>query len=105
MSIVPNNETISFFNVNFGILQYYLGSPYQLPNSNLVSAGIFTSIGNLLLLQGIAVIPIIYNYPLWSLGVECFLYLMVPLLFRLRLRYILVILVISILGIKLSIWG
>lgn len=60
-----------FFAVLFTvILQYYLGSPYQLPNSNLVSAGIFTSIGNLLLLQGIAVIPIIYNYPLWSLGVE-----------------------------------
>jgi peptidoglycan/LPS O-acetylase OafA/YrhL len=86
-----------FFAVLFTVfLQYGLGSPYQLPNSNLVSAGIFTSIGNLLLLQGIAVIPIIYNYPLWSLGVECFLYLMVPLLFRLRLRYILVILVISI---------
>ncbi|MEZ7503914.1 acyltransferase family protein [Flavobacterium sp. Arc2] len=76
-------------------LQYYLGSPYELPNSTMLAAGNLTSIANFLLLQGIASITITYNGPLWSIGVEVFLYLMVPLLMLLRLRYILVITLIS----------
>jgi peptidoglycan/LPS O-acetylase OafA/YrhL len=62
-----------FFAVLFGVFtQYFLGSPYQLPNINMVAAGIGTSIGNFVLLQGIAVNTITNNGPLWSLGVEFF---------------------------------
>jgi peptidoglycan/LPS O-acetylase OafA/YrhL len=78
-----------FFAVLFGVfLQYYLGSSFELPNSTMVAAGNFTSIANFLLLQGIASISITYNGPLWSIGVEVFLYFMVPLLMVLRMRYI-----------------
>ncbi|MCW2118490.1 acyltransferase family protein [Flavobacterium sp. 7A] len=79
-------------------VQYYLGSPYSLPNSNMASAGILTSISNVLLLQGIASITITYNGPLWSIGVEAFLYLMVPLLMPLRLRYIVIMTILSMLA-------
>lgn len=85
-----------FIAVLFGILlQYYLGSPYVLPNSTMVAAGSLTSVSNLLLLQGIASITITYNGPLWSIGVEVFLYLMTPLLMYLRMRYIIIITLIS----------
>ena len=81
-----------FIAVVLGVfLQYYIASPYYLPNSTMIAAGSLTSIANILLLQGIASITITYNAPLWSLGVEAFLYLMVPLLVHLRLRYILLI--------------
>jgi peptidoglycan/LPS O-acetylase OafA/YrhL len=76
-------------------LQYYLNSPYELPNSTMVAAGNLTSVANLLLLQGIAAITITYNGPLWSIGVEVFLYLMVPLLMLLRMRCIVIITLIS----------
>jgi peptidoglycan/LPS O-acetylase OafA/YrhL len=76
-------------------LQYYLVSPYVLPATTMVSAGTLTSIANFLLLQGVAAITITYNGPLWSIGVEVFLYLMVPLLMYLRLRYIVLITFIS----------
>jgi peptidoglycan/LPS O-acetylase OafA/YrhL len=69
-------------------LQFYLGSPYFVNNSTYVAAGNLTSCANLLLLQGIAALNIMYNVPVWSIGVEFFLYLMLPLLFKLRLRYI-----------------
>ena len=85
-----------FTAVLFGvILQNYLGSPFELPNSTMVPAGHLTSIANFLLLQGIAAITITYNGPLWSIGVEFLLYLMVPFLSSLRLRYLLVITLIS----------
>jgi peptidoglycan/LPS O-acetylase OafA/YrhL len=85
-----------FAAVLFGVfLQYYLGSPYVLPNSTMHAAGNFTSMANFLLLQGIAAITITYNGPLWSIGVEVFLYLMAPLLMLLRLRYIFAITLIS----------
>jgi peptidoglycan/LPS O-acetylase OafA/YrhL len=76
-------------------LQYYLKSPYELPNSTMVAAGNLTSVANFLLLQGITAITITYNGPLWSIGVEVFLYLMVPLLMLLRMRYIVIITLIS----------
>lgn len=77
------------------VLQFYLGSPYKLPNSTMFAAGHLTSIANFLLLQGVASISITYNGPLWSIGVEVFLYLMVPLLIYLRLRYIIIITLMS----------
>jgi peptidoglycan/LPS O-acetylase OafA/YrhL len=85
-----------FFAVLFAVfLQYYLGSPYKLVNTTMVAAGYFTSLANFLVLGGIASIIIPYNGPLWSLGVEVFLYLTVPLLMYLRLRYTLLISLIS----------
>jgi peptidoglycan/LPS O-acetylase OafA/YrhL len=77
------------------LLQYYVGSPYEVANSTMIAAGNLTSIANFLLLQGIASIAITYNGPLWSIGVEVFLYLMVPILMILRMRYILIITLIS----------
>lgn len=85
-----------FIAVLFAVfLQYYLGSPYKIPNSIMVSAGPLTSIANFLFLQGIASITVAYNGPLWSLGVEVFLYLMVPLLMYIKLRYVILICLIS----------
>ena len=85
-----------FIAVLFGVLlQYYLSSPYELPNSTMIAAGNLTSIANFLLLQGIAAITITYNGPLWSIGVEVFLYLMVPLLMYLKSRYIFILILIS----------
>lgn len=69
------------------LLQYYLGSPYLVKVTNYQAAGYLTSISNFLLLQGIASLTILYNSPLWSISVEVFLYLMLPLLHVLRLRY------------------
>lgn len=76
-------------------LQYYLGSPYYVGNKEYVAAGDLTSIINFLLLQGIVAIDITFNNPVWSLSIESFLYLMLPLFFKMRLRYIYIILVIS----------
>lgn len=87
-----------FFAVLFAVfLQYFIGSPYQLPGVTMVAAGNLTSLANFLLLQGIISIDITYNGPLWSINVEFFLYLIVPLLFRLRLRYVFLVLITSML--------
>ncbi|WP_207429617.1 acyltransferase [Pedobacter sp. SYSU D00535] len=72
-----------FFSVLFAVfLQSYLGSPYRLPYTTMVSAGGLTSLVNFFFLQGFASITIPYNGPLWSLAVEVFFYLLVPLLLR-----------------------
>lgn len=85
-----------FFAVLFAVfLQYFIGSPYQLPGVTMVAVGDLTSLANFLLLQGILSIDITYNSPLWSISVEFFLYLMVPLLFKLRLRYVYIVLIAS----------
>jgi peptidoglycan/LPS O-acetylase OafA/YrhL len=85
-----------FFAVLFAVfLQYYLGSPYELPGVTMVAAGNLTSLSNFLLLQGIASIDITYNGPLWSISVEFLLYLLVPLLFRFHLRYVFLVLITS----------
>lgn len=85
-----------FFAVLLAVfLQYFIGSPYQLPGVTMVAAGNLTSLANFLLLQGIISIDITYNGPLWSINVEFFLYLMVPLLFRFRLRYVFLVLIAS----------
>ncbi len=76
-------------------LQYFLGTPYQLNDITLISAGWLTSIANFLLLQGFASITITYNGPLWSLSVEVFFYLLVPLLFKLQIKFLYLIIVIS----------
>ncbi|AWG22198.1 hypothetical protein FFWV33_12075 [Flavobacterium faecale] len=89
-----------FIAVLFGVvLQYYLNSPFELPNTTMVPAGYLTSIANFLLLQGIIAITIPFNGPLWSIGVEFLLYLMVPFLSHLRLRYLVVITLISMIAI------
>jgi peptidoglycan/LPS O-acetylase OafA/YrhL len=77
------------------LLQRYLGSPYEIPNTTMIAAGNLTSIANFFFLQGIATITITYNGPLWSIGVEVFLYLMVPILMYLRTLYVLIIALIS----------
>lgn len=69
-------------------LQNYLGSPYFAKDANFVAAGYLTSISNLLLLQGIVSLPITYNNPLWSISIEFFLYIILPLIYTLRLRYV-----------------
>jgi peptidoglycan/LPS O-acetylase OafA/YrhL len=87
-----------YFVAIFGtvILQFYLGSPYLVQNTNFAVSGYLTSIANFLLLQGIVAIDISYNSPVWSLSVEVFLYLMLPLIFNLRLRWIYLISTISV---------
>jgi peptidoglycan/LPS O-acetylase OafA/YrhL len=85
-----------FFAALFGIfLQYYFGTHHQFPGVGMKASGQLTSLANLLLLQGIAAITISYNGPLWSISVEFFFYLMVPLLFRIQLRYVYLILICS----------
>jgi peptidoglycan/LPS O-acetylase OafA/YrhL len=79
------------------VLQYYLGSPYLVRDTTFVAAGNLTSISNFLLLQGIASLPITYNNPLWSISVEVFLYLILPLLYRLRFHYVYLIALLSVL--------
>lgn len=76
-------------------LQYYLGSPYLVNGTNYVAAGLMTSISNFLLLQGLVSLTIIYNGALWSLSVEFFLYLILPLIFTMRLRYVYILALIS----------
>lgn len=78
-------------------LQWYLGSQYQISNRTLITAGFLTSIVNFLLLQDIVGITITYNEPLWSLSLEWYLYLLAPFIIKLRLQYILMIVLISIL--------
>lgn len=86
-----------FIAVLFAIfLQYYLGSPYPVRDGAFVAAGYLTTFSNFLLLQGIASLTIMYDIPLWSISVEFFLYLMLPLLFKMRLSYIYLIALISI---------
>jgi peptidoglycan/LPS O-acetylase OafA/YrhL len=77
-------------------LQYYLGSPYLVRETNYVVAGLMTSMSNFLLLQGIASLTILYNGPLWSIGVEFFLYLILPILYVLRLKYVYLIATLSV---------
>jgi peptidoglycan/LPS O-acetylase OafA/YrhL len=77
------------------ILQYYLGSPYHVNNMDFAAAGDITNFSNFLLLQGIAVINISYNSPVWSLSVEAFLYLILPLISKIRLCYVYLIALIS----------
>jgi peptidoglycan/LPS O-acetylase OafA/YrhL len=71
-------------------LQYYLGSSYKIEETGsvMVSAGVLTSLANFMFLQNIITIPITYNTPLWSLSVEMFMYLLIPLIFKLRSSYI-----------------
>lgn len=69
-------------------LQYYLGSPYLVKDTDYSVAGNLTSLSNFMLLQGIVSLPIMYNSPLWSISVEFFFYLILPLLYVLRLRYV-----------------
>lgn len=69
-------------------LQIYLGSPYLVKDTTFVAAGNLTSISNLLLLQGIVSLPITYNNPLWSISVEFFLYLILPIIYTFRLGYV-----------------
>jgi peptidoglycan/LPS O-acetylase OafA/YrhL len=86
-----------YFAAIFGtvILQFYLGSPYMVKDTNFAVSGYLTSIANFLLLQGIVAIDISYNGPVWSISVEAFLYLMLPLIFNLRLRWIYLIAIVS----------
>lgn len=79
------------------LLQYFLGSPYLVKDTLFVTAGNLTSVANLMLLQGIASYSIMYNSPVWSISVEVFLYIMLPFFFNLRLRYIYMIAIISVL--------
>lgn len=78
-------------------LQNYLGSPYLVRDTTFVAAGYLTTISNFLLLQGIASLSITYNNPVWSISVEVFLYLILPLLYTLRLPYIYLIAIFSVL--------
>ncbi|TDD94673.1 acyltransferase family protein [Flavobacterium cellulosilyticum] len=78
------------------ILQFYVGSPYHVNNSMVfVAAGNATSIANFLLLQGVVALNIMYNSPVWSLSVEVFLYMMLPIFFILRTRFLYLIVIIS----------
>jgi peptidoglycan/LPS O-acetylase OafA/YrhL len=58
-------------------------APARFPGWQLGSVGWPTMAGNLLLLQGLAVIPLPYDGPLWSLSVEVWLYALTPLFARL----------------------
>src|SRR5690349_8451883 len=53
-------------------LQYFLGSPYQVLNWTMVSAGWRTSLANFFFLQEFLSIPVTYNFPLWSISIEVF---------------------------------
>lgn len=76
-------------------LQYFLGSPFQLPGQTMVTAGWLTSICNVFFLQEFAGITITYNGPLWSLAIEVFFYLILPLLTTFSTRAVQVSLLIS----------
>lgn len=58
-------------------------APARLPSVEFAHVGWPTVAGNLLFLQGLAVIPLPYDGPLWSLSVEVWLYALTPLFFRL----------------------
>ena len=68
------------------VVTILVGSPYQLPGQTMAAAGWKTSLAAIFLLQGILSITITYNGPLWTLGVETFLYLFAPLLSKSRLE-------------------
>jgi peptidoglycan/LPS O-acetylase OafA/YrhL len=75
-----------FFAVGFALLlTYSLGSPYELPGRTMAAAHWKTNLANFFFLQGFASITITYNEPLWTISMEVFYYLLVPLLSRMRL--------------------
>lgn len=76
-------------------IQYLVGSPFNTGDDTFAAAGDLTSLGNILFLQGFAVIPMAYNQPLWSISVEVFFYLLVPLFFKLRPGVILLLILVS----------
>ncbi|WP_026463752.1 acyltransferase family protein [Adhaeribacter aquaticus] len=76
-------------------LQYYLKSPYTLPGLDLVAAGLITNFANFFFLQGFLVIPITYNGPLWSLSIEIFFYLLIPLFAKLPAKALACIILLS----------
>jgi peptidoglycan/LPS O-acetylase OafA/YrhL len=78
-------------------LQYYLGSPFLVNNTQFVAAGNATSFSNFCLMQGIFSLNIMFNIPVWSIGVEVFFYLLIPKFFSIRLIYLHLIILISLL--------
>jgi peptidoglycan/LPS O-acetylase OafA/YrhL len=74
-----------FFAVGFALLlTYTIGSPYELPGRTMVAAHWKTNLANFFFLQDFASITITYNGPLWTISMEVFYYLLVPLLSWLR---------------------
>jgi peptidoglycan/LPS O-acetylase OafA/YrhL len=77
------------------VITVLVGSPYQLPGQTLAASGWKTALANFFFLQGILSITITYNGPLWTLGVEVFLYLFAPLLSKSRLELFLLLIAAS----------
>lgn len=66
-------------------LTYAIGSGnFITPEKTWVAAHWKTNFGNLFFLQGFTSIAITYDEPLWTISVEVFFYLLVPLLIRMR---------------------
>ena len=77
------------------LLPYLIHTPYEGQTVTWIGAGILTDIGNLFFLQNFAVIATPLNSPLWSISVEVFYYLLLPLLFKFSKFHLYIIIVIS----------
>ena len=66
-----------------GIAWFY-GSTLSWRNTTLHDIGLANSIGNLFMLQGVTCSTVGFNFPLWSINIEVFYYVLTPLFFRLN---------------------
>lgn len=78
-----------FFAILFAVLlRYSLGTYYELPGLTIVGSGLLTNLSNFFFLQEFLTLPVAYNNPAWSISIEVFFYLMVPILAQLKSRVI-----------------
>lgn len=85
-----------FFALVFAlILELFLSGEVHVPEHDFISYGWLANIGNFLFLQTFLVKPIAFNEVVWSLSVEVFYYLLAPFFFKLRPRYLVLLIAVS----------
>jgi peptidoglycan/LPS O-acetylase OafA/YrhL len=85
-----------FFAASLGVaLIFILGASYKLPTSTLVSPGWKTGLANLFFLQGFLCITNPYNGPLWTISMEVFYYVLVPLFSKIKTHWLLGAIIVS----------
>lgn len=77
------------------LLELWFSGEMHVAHHDFVSNGWLADIGNFFLVQTFLVKPIAFDTVVWSLGIECFYYLLAPLFLKLKPKYLMLLIAIS----------